>query len=82
MNHRAMTSLVLGIMSIFIPFIGVLLSIAGIWYADRGIKEIKQTGEEGITYAKAGKIFSAIGLSVQVALIILILLGSWLFSLF
>lgn len=77
-----MTSLVVGIMSIFIPLIGVVLGILGITYANKGLKEIDITGEEGINYAKAGKACSAIGLCLQAVLIVIILIGVVLFSSF
>ncbi|MCA0971987.1 DUF4190 domain-containing protein [Halobacillus litoralis] len=82
MNSKAMTSFIVGIMSIFIPLVGMILGIMGILYANRGLKEIEVTGEDGRTYALAGKTCSAIGLAIQGVIFIIALISYFLFSSF
>ncbi len=82
MNNKAITSFIAGIMSIFIPLVGIVLGIMGIIYARRGLKEIELTGEEGKTYAVAGKVCSSIGLAIQIVLFIIVLISYFVFSSF
>lgn len=82
MNNKAITSLTLGIMSLFIPLAGFILGILGIIFANKGLKEIAESGEEGKNVAIAGKVCSIIGLCLQIGLIIFMVLGFAFFTSF
>ncbi|TGB03868.1 DUF4190 domain-containing protein [Halobacillus salinus] len=82
MNSKAMTSFIVGIMSIFIPLVGIVLGIMGIFYANRSLKEIDRTKEEGRTYAIAGKTCSSIGLAIQGVILFIVLISYFFFSSF
>ncbi|ELK46422.1 MULTISPECIES: hypothetical protein [unclassified Halobacillus] len=78
MNEKAMTSLVLGILSIFLPFLGLITGIMGIIYANT----VLSTGEEaeGRNLAISGKVCSIIGLCLQILVIITVILGYLFFT--
>ncbi|RWZ58104.1 DUF4190 domain-containing protein [Halobacillus fulvus] len=82
MNSKAMTSFIVGIMSIFIPLLGLILGIFGIVYANQAMKQIELTGQDGRTYALAGKICSSIGLALQIILLLFVLASLLFFSSF
>ncbi|ARI78439.1 DUF4190 domain-containing protein [Halobacillus mangrovi] len=79
MNQKAITSLTLGIMSLFIPIVGLILGILGLVYANGALKSISYTSEDGKKAAVAGKICSIVGICVQVGVILLAALGSIFF---
>lgn len=64
-NAKAIIALTLGILSIFIPVIGIVLGTIGFIFSLIAKKEIEKTKEQGVTLAKAGMILSIIGLIVQ-----------------
>lgn len=76
-NSKSIVSLVLGILSIFLPlhFIGLLLGIIGIILSSKSMKEIDLTNEKGKGLAFSGKVCSIIGICVQILLILLIVLS-------
>ncbi|MGE7921513.1 DUF4190 domain-containing protein [Viridibacillus sp. NPDC093762] len=76
-NSKSIVSLVLGILSIFLPlhFIGLILGIIGIILSSKSMKEIDLTSEKGKGLAISGKVCSIIGICVQILLILLIVLS-------
>ncbi|KHE68859.1 DUF4190 domain-containing protein [Halobacillus sp. BBL2006] len=79
MNQKAITSLTLGIMSLFIPVVGLVLGIIGLVFANGALKSIYDTSEEGKKAAVAGKVCSIVGICIQIGVIVLFLLGSVFF---
>lgn len=78
--NRAVTSLTLGIMSIFIPVAGLIIGIFGLTQANRALKEIEES--EGKSFAVGGKVCSIIGMTLQSLLLLFIVIGFVLFSSF
>ncbi|WP_430788027.1 DUF4190 domain-containing protein [Virgibacillus flavescens] len=78
-NNHAVTSLVLGILSIVIPVIGVILGIFGIIYANKSTDETINISDEYRKYAVAGKVCSIVGICVQSIAIFFTVLAFLLF---
>ncbi|MEK4091903.1 DUF4190 domain-containing protein [Viridibacillus sp. FSL H8-0110] len=81
-NSKSIASLALGILSIFIPFVGLIFGIIGIILSSKSMKEIDQTSEKGKGLAISGKICSIVGICVQILLVLLIVLSIASFSFF
>ncbi|WP_419883124.1 DUF4190 domain-containing protein [Peribacillus sp. B-H-3] len=75
-NSKAIASLVLGILSLIIPFLGILLGIIGLIISFPSLKEIKNTGEGGRGMAIAGRVCSIIGIILGILSIIAIIILS------
>ncbi|MGV2620592.1 UNVERIFIED_CONTAM: DUF4190 domain-containing protein [Halobacillus marinus] len=80
MNEKAMTSLVLGILSIFLPFLGLITGIMGIIYANTVLSTGEGEEAEGRNLAISGKVCSIIGLCLQILVIITVILGYLFFT--
>lgn len=79
-NGKAVASMVLGILSIIIPWLGFILGIVGIILASKAFKEINATGQGGRGMAIAGLVTSIVGTALYGLLILLILLSIFIFS--
>ncbi|MBC5636538.1 DUF4190 domain-containing protein [Ornithinibacillus sp. BX22] len=79
-NGKAVAALVLGILSIVIPYVGLILGIIGIILANSSYKEIAVTHEGGRGLATAGLVTSIIGVALYGLLFIFIIFGIALFS--
>ena len=55
-------AMVLGIISLIIPYVGILLAVAGIILAAMALNEIKEFGDQGRGMALAGLICAIISL--------------------
>ncbi|WP_010093844.1 DUF4190 domain-containing protein [Ornithinibacillus scapharcae] len=66
--------MVLGILSIVIPWVGFILAIIGLVFANISIKEMTVSGESGRGLAIAGRVISIITLSLYGLLILIIML--------
>ena len=71
-NQKALISLILSIISLFVCG---LIGIAGIILGSSAKKEIRQTGEQGEGLATAGQIIGIISVILWVALPLIIFLG-------
>lgn len=69
-NNNATVSLTFGILSLLIPFIGLILGIIGIVFSRKADKEIARTSETGKGMALAGLICSIVGLVTQLFIIL------------
>lgn len=69
-NNKSIYSLALGIISFFLPFIGLIFGIMGIVMSYKSVKEINNSEEKGIGLAVSGRIISIIGLCFQIIAII------------
>ncbi|MET1179138.1 DUF4190 domain-containing protein [Peribacillus simplex] len=73
-NSKAIVSLIMGVLSLLIPFIGIILGILGLIFASKSKQEIKLTGESGKGLVTAGKVCSIIGIIWNVILILIFLM--------
>jgi uncharacterized membrane protein len=69
-NNHSVISLTVGILSLFIPFIGVILGIIGIVFSRKAVKQIDKTNENGRGLATAGLICSIVGIILQVFMVL------------
>lgn len=69
-NSSAIIALVLGILSLVIPWVGFILGIIAIVYYVKAKKAIKITNEKGNGMALAGLICGIIGILAQLLVII------------
>ena len=69
-NSKAIASLVLGILSIIIPFIGLVLGIIGIILSRKAMTEIRTTNQNGKGFATSSLICSSIGIVIQLLAVI------------
>ncbi|MFJ7509086.1 DUF4190 domain-containing protein [Peribacillus simplex] len=73
-NSKAIVSFIMGVLSLFIPVIGIILGILGLIFASKSKQEIKLTGESGKGLVTAGKVCSIIGIILNVLMILIFLL--------
>lgn len=79
-NGKAIASLVLGILSIIIPWLGFILGIIGIVLANKAFKEIANYQQGGRGMAVAGLTTSIIGTAIWGLFILLIIFSFAAFS--
>lgn len=79
-NGKSIATLVLGICSIIIPYIGFLPGIVGIILGALSLKEIKLSGEQGRGLALGGLICSIIGTILWGIILLLIILAVVFFA--
>ncbi|MDR4926277.1 DUF4190 domain-containing protein [Peribacillus simplex] len=72
-NSKAIVALIMGVLSLLIPFIGIILGILGLIFASKSKQEIKLTGESGNGLVTAGKVCSIIGIILNVIVILIFL---------
>ena len=64
-NNKAIVSVIFGILSIVIPFIGLILGVIGIIFSRKATIEIIQTNQNGRILATLSMICSVIGIVIQ-----------------
>jgi hypothetical protein len=69
-NNSSVISLTVGILSLFIPFIGLILGIIGIVFSRKAVKQINKTNENGRGLATAGLICSIVGIIIQLLMVL------------
>lgn len=74
MNNKSIISLTLGILSIIVPFIGLVLGIFGVVLSRMATKEIAKRNENGRGLAISGLICSVIGIIIQTFAVLSIIL--------
>lgn len=67
-NSKSVISLTLGILSILIPYIGLILGVIGVVVSRKATKEIVKTDEGGSGLATSGLICSVVGIIIQLFL--------------
>lgn len=72
-NSKSVISLTLGILSILIPYIGLILGVIGVVVSRKATKEIVKTGEGGNGLATSGLICSVVGIIIQLFLVVSII---------
>ncbi|MFY0781467.1 DUF4190 domain-containing protein [Peribacillus simplex] len=76
-NSKAIVSLIMGVLSLLIPFIGIVLGILGLIFAAKSKQEMKLTGETGNGLVTAGKVCCIIGIILNVIVILIFLVFSY-----
>lgn len=77
-SGKAIASLVLGILSLIIPYVGLIVGIIGIVYAKNAFNEIAQFNYNGRGMAVAGLTTSIVGCALYgIIIFILIILGGF-----
>ncbi|MDQ0722428.1 putative membrane protein [Paenibacillus sp. W4I10] len=79
-NSKSIAALVLGILSIMIPYVGLLIGIVAIIIASVSLKEIKNRMEQGRGLAIAGLVCGIISVALYLLLIALVLLFTFAIS--
>lgn len=79
-NGKSIAALVLGILSLLIPWVGIILGIIGIILARLSLNEIKENNQNGKGMAIAGLTTSIICLSIYALIVILLFLVGGLAS--
>lgn len=74
-NNKSIAALTLGVLSIILPYIGLILGIIGIVISSKSIGELDQSNERGRGLAVSGKVCSIVGVCIQTVLILLMILG-------
>ncbi|MCJ8012405.1 DUF4190 domain-containing protein [Paenibacillus sp. KQZ6P-2] len=74
-NGKAIGALVLGILSLVIPYLGFILGIIAIVLASLAFKEIKRRSEGGRGLAVGGLVCGIVGTSLYGILILLVVIG-------
>jgi hypothetical protein len=68
-NSKSVVSLTLGVLSILIPFMGLVLGVIGIVVSRKAAKEIAVSNEGGSGLAISGLICSAVGIIIQLFMV-------------
>ncbi|WP_330502664.1 DUF4190 domain-containing protein [Peribacillus frigoritolerans] len=74
-NNKSIVSLTLGILSILVPYIGLILGIIGIVISSKSIVEIEESNEKGRGLATSGRVCSIVGVCFQLILIFFLILS-------
>ncbi|GMG77012.1 MULTISPECIES: DUF4190 domain-containing protein [Priestia] len=74
-NSKSLISIIFGVLSMIVPYIGLIFGIVGIVFCTKSIREVKKTREQGKSIAVTGGILSTVGLCIQASVLFLALLG-------
>ena len=75
LNSKSVAALTLGVLSVAIPYLGIVLGVIGLIMASKGLREIARSGEKGRPLAIAGRICSIVGVCIQGIVLAFLLLG-------
>lgn len=78
-NSKSIAALVLGILSVMIPYLGFLIGIVAIVFASISLKEIKLRMEQGRGLAIAGLVCGIIGTAIYAIIILFILAAAFFY---
>jgi hypothetical protein len=79
-NGKSIAALVMGILSIMIPYLGFLIGIVAIIFASISLKEIKLRMEQGRGLAIAGLVCGIIGTAIYAIIFLFLLVAFLAFS--
>ncbi|MGF7046962.1 putative membrane protein [Paenibacillus sp. DS2015] len=79
-NGKSITALVLGVLSIILPYIGLLIGIMAIIFASLSLKELKYKNEQGRGLAVAGLVCGIVGTALYAIIITFIIVMLLVFS--
>ncbi|MGR6342472.1 DUF4190 domain-containing protein [Priestia megaterium] len=74
-NSKSIISIIFGVLSMIVPYIGLIFGIVGIVFCTKSIREVKKTREQGKGIAVTGGVLSTVGLCIQASVLFLALLG-------
>lgn len=74
-NGKAIASMVLGILSIVVPYIGLLIGIIGLVITKQASNEIKMTGEGGKGFVTTGLVTGIIGVAIWSLVFVVIIIS-------
>ena len=67
-NKKSINALTFGIISILLPFIGIIFGVISLILANKSLKEIKTSKESGSELAIGGRVCSIIGIVISLFL--------------
>ncbi|MGG6310702.1 DUF4190 domain-containing protein [Paenibacillus macerans] len=79
-NGKSIASLVLGILSIVIPYVGFILGIVAIVFSSLSFKEIKRTNEQGKGLSVAGLVCGIIGTALYGIILLIVVIALLAFA--
>jgi NADH:ubiquinone oxidoreductase subunit 6 (subunit J) len=79
-NGKSIAAMVLGILSIVIPYVGFVIGIIAIVLSSLSLKEIKRTGEQGRGMAIAGLVCGIVGTALYAVILVIVIVAVVLFS--
>ncbi|HEY4390086.1 MAG TPA: DUF4190 domain-containing protein [Paenibacillus sp.] len=79
-NGKSIAALVLGILSIMIPYVGFLLGIMAIIFSSLSLKELKRRYEQGKGLAIAGLVCGIIGTIIYGLLLFVVILFAIIYA--
>lgn len=81
-NGKAITALVLGILSLVAPYFGIILGIIAIIMGKQAMSEVRKTGETGHGMALTGLICGIVSVAIYGLMFIFLIIGISIFSSF
>lgn len=78
-NGKSIAAMVLGILSLIIPYIGLIFGIIAIVMASLSFKEIRRTGEQGRGMAVAGLVCGIIGTALYTIILLVVIIAGALY---
>lgn len=81
-NGKAITALVIGILSLVAPYIGIILGIVAIIIGKQAMSEVRKTREAGHGLALTGLICGIVSVAIYGIMVILLIIGISMFSSF
>ncbi len=74
-NGKSIAALVLGILSVIIPYVGFILGILAIIFGKLSLNEVKRRGDGGKGLAVAGLVCGIIGTAIYALIILIAVIG-------
>jgi len=71
-NGKSIAAMILGILSVIIPYVGLIIGVVAIVFARISFKEIRLRGEQGRGMAIAGLVCGIVGVVVYAVVIIIV----------
>jgi len=75
-NGKSIAALVLGILSIILPYIGFIIGIIAIVFSAISLKEIKKNQEQGRGMAIAGLVCGIVGTALYAIIILIVVIAA------
>jgi hypothetical protein len=75
-NGKSIAALVLGILSIMLPYIGFIIGIIAIVFSAISLKEIKKKQEQGRGMAIAGLVCGIVGTAIYAIIILVFIIAA------
>lgn len=74
-NGKSIAALVLGILAVVLPYIGLIIGIIAIVFANIAFKEIKRNGDQGRGLAIAGLVCGIVGTALYAIIILIVIIA-------